>query len=241
MCLEGTGVLERIGCPEEDFKSGFLKIAKKFEVTKSLSEDILKQLYFYAGSLVSSYSFMEDDGTIVMVPMADMLNHRAGHNNARLFFEKDSLHMTAIKDMAAGEQIYNTYGDISNTELLFKYGYLDDINEHCSVELHIQDFIEYVQTKTNAKLKSLEAAYDKGTIPESIELSYLVKASTELDKWFTKVFGKDDHSARIVEFLKFRLGMYTHFIPTNDNQRLAKKLVEEHQQILNSYLNTYRK
>lgn len=81
--LQGTSVLEMIGEPEEDFRANFLRVAKKMSACKSLSTDRLRELYFYSGSLVSSYSFMEDDGTIAMVPMADMLNHKTGHNNVQ--------------------------------------------------------------------------------------------------------------------------------------------------------------
>lgn len=77
----------------------------------------------------------EDNGLISMVPMADMLNHKTGYNNARLFHETDSLQMRAIKDIAEGEQIYNTYGDLCNADLLRKYGFTDDKNEFDIVEL----------------------------------------------------------------------------------------------------------
>jgi SET domain-containing protein 6 len=77
----------------------------------------------------------EDQGLISMVPMADMLNHKTGYNNARLFHEPDSLQMRAIKDIAEGEQIYNTYGDLCNADLLRKYGFADENNEFDIVEL----------------------------------------------------------------------------------------------------------
>lgn len=77
----------------------------------------------------------EDQGLISMVPMADMLNHKTGYNNARLFHEPDSLQMRAIKDIAEGEQIYNTYGDLCNADLLRKYGFADEKNEFDIAEL----------------------------------------------------------------------------------------------------------
>ncbi|CAO3641419.1 unnamed protein product [Mucor fragilis] len=77
----------------------------------------------------------EEQDVITMVPMADMLNHKTGFNNARLFHEADSLQMKAIKDIKQGEQIYNTYGDLCNADLLRKYGFTDDKNEFDLVEL----------------------------------------------------------------------------------------------------------
>jgi SET domain-containing protein 6 len=77
----------------------------------------------------------EDQGIIAMVPMADMLNHRTGFNNARLFHEPEALQMRAIKDIKAQDQVYNTYGDLCNGDLLRKYGFVDDPNEHDIVEI----------------------------------------------------------------------------------------------------------
>lgn len=77
----------------------------------------------------------EENDVITMVPMADMLNHKTGFNNARLFHETDSLQMKAIKDIKQGEQIYNTYGDLCNSDLLRKYGFTDEKNEFDLVEL----------------------------------------------------------------------------------------------------------
>ncbi|KZT58927.1 SET domain-containing protein [Calocera cornea HHB12733] len=62
---------------------------------------------------------------VAMVPMADMLNARCGCNNARLFYTRDDLQMVATKSIAKGEQIWNTYGDPPNSDLLRRYGYVD--------------------------------------------------------------------------------------------------------------------
>lgn len=72
---------------------------------------------------------------VSMVPMADMLNHKTGHNNARLFHEKECLRMVAIKPIKAGQQIYNTYGDLCNADLLRKYGFVDVPNPHNIAEI----------------------------------------------------------------------------------------------------------
>lgn len=110
------------------------------------------ELYHTCGSLIMAYSFNdelqkeeasdddeeeeeEENVLISMVPMADMLNHKTGFNNARLFHEPESLQMRAIKNITKGEQIYNTYGDLCNADLLRKYGFADDQNEFDIVEI----------------------------------------------------------------------------------------------------------
>jgi SET domain-containing protein 6 len=111
------------------------------------------------GSLIMAYSFSDPTtGTIAMMPMADMLNHVTGENNARLYFpseddedssdelagnakfsfgsnkkskkgesnyDEDSLKMKTISPIKSGDELYNTYGDLSSSELLRKYGFVE--------------------------------------------------------------------------------------------------------------------
>ncbi|KAJ7212933.1 SET domain-containing protein [Mycena pura] len=70
----------------------------------------------------------EDDDEasgVSMIPLADMLNARYGSENAKLFYEKDALGMVSTKSIKAGEQLWNTYGDLPNAELLRRYGHVD--------------------------------------------------------------------------------------------------------------------
>ncbi|KAF8070798.1 hypothetical protein FPV67DRAFT_1488737, partial [Lyophyllum atratum] len=66
-----------------------------------------------------------DSSDTAMVPMADMLNARYGSENAKLFDEEHELRMVSTKPIKAGEQIWNTYGDLPNSELLRRYGHVD--------------------------------------------------------------------------------------------------------------------
>ncbi|KAH0828175.1 hypothetical protein J3R83DRAFT_3877 [Lanmaoa asiatica] len=74
----------------------------------------------------------EDPSDVAMVPMADLLNARWGSENARLFYEPFVLRMTATRDIKQGEQIFNTYGDPPNSDLLRRYGHVDLIRLHTS-------------------------------------------------------------------------------------------------------------
>lgn len=60
-----------------------------------------------------------------MVPFADTLNADTHLNNAILIYSTDQLIMTCIKVIAKGEQVYNTYSDHPNLELLRRYGYVE--------------------------------------------------------------------------------------------------------------------
>ncbi|KAG8779640.1 hypothetical protein FRC12_023999 [Ceratobasidium sp. 428] len=84
---------------------------------------------------------------VAMVPMADMLNARYGGENAKLFYELDVLKMITTKPIAAGEQIWNTYGDPPNSDLLRRYGYVDALGTGLDiVELKGNTIVEWAAT-----------------------------------------------------------------------------------------------
>ncbi|KAF9160728.1 hypothetical protein BGX20_002410 [Mortierella sp. AD010] len=162
--LKGTGVIDKIGRDEAEsvFKEKLWPLISanldQFSVEEKDEASFLK-IFHRMGSLIMAYAFhdtlpdkdedeaMDEDEeeeeeeeeeekvNVSMVPLADMLNHKTGFNNARLFHEKDCLRMVAIKSIKAGQQIYNTYGDLCNADLLRKYGFVDVPNPHNIVEI----------------------------------------------------------------------------------------------------------
>lgn len=60
-----------------------------------------------------------------MVPLADTLNADTNKHNASLVYTADSLVMRSIKAIEKGQQIYNTYSDHPNGEILRRYGYVE--------------------------------------------------------------------------------------------------------------------
>ena len=79
-----------------------------------------------------------------MVPVADLLNHKTGHNNARLFYEKASLQMVAIEPIQSGTEVFNTYGSLSSADLLRKYGFVEpaeNVNPFDDVEVTLNSLV----------------------------------------------------------------------------------------------------
>lgn len=129
--LDGTGMELLIPDSSDQFRKYFLSIKSSFPQTSNISDKELEKLFHYAGCLISAYSFCEDPDQeldIALVPLADTLNHRTGFNNARLYFEKEHLKMVCHADCPKGEQLFNTYGDLGNRDLLIKYGFVDEPN-----------------------------------------------------------------------------------------------------------------
>lgn len=96
-------------------------------------------LYRWASGVVASYSFiLGDDQYQGMVAVWDFVNHHgSGRCNVRLHHcsKGGVLQMHATKDIRKGEEVYNTYGALSNSELLRGYGFVeqDNINSHAQV------------------------------------------------------------------------------------------------------------
>ncbi|KAI5956444.1 RKM4 [Candida jiufengensis] len=70
-------------------------------------------------------SILLDGNLKSMVPLADTLNADTNYNNAVVIHESDYLVVTSIKDIKQGEQIYNTYSNHPNSEILRRYGYVE--------------------------------------------------------------------------------------------------------------------
>eukprot|EP00834_Sanchytrium_tribonematis_P001788 NODE_46_length_32145_cov_0.918711.p15 type:complete len:301 gc:universal NODE_46_length_32145_cov_0.918711:2675-3577(+) len=87
--------------------------------------DISLEDYYFIGCLIMAYSFTFDE--ILMIPFADMLNHHSDHN-AQLFEVEDGFVMRAVKPILQGCEVFNTYGDYANIDLLLRYGFIEADN-----------------------------------------------------------------------------------------------------------------
>lgn len=74
----------------------------------------------------SSLSILKDGYFKSMVPLADILNADTKLHNASLMYTPSALVMKSIKPIAKGDQIYNTYSDHPNSEILRRYGYVEE-------------------------------------------------------------------------------------------------------------------
>ncbi|CAO3649021.1 unnamed protein product [Cunninghamella echinulata] len=218
--LKGTGVIGKIGKEEADqiYDNQFIPIIKAHP-TLFDPKIHTKELFHTCGSIIMAYSFHDeykteeeeeqedeeedeeedyDEGVLTMVPMADMLNHKTGYNNARLFHEPEELVMKAIKPIQQDDQIYNTYGDLCNADLLRKYGFTDENNPYDLCEIDGQNVMNLACPKDNdetLKEEKLNFLMEEGVmddffvidteyeIPEEMIISVIVfSSSTDIFK-----------------------------------------------------------
>ncbi|XP_072135378.1 N-lysine methyltransferase setd6 [Mobula birostris] len=131
------------------------------------------ELYKKLVAFVMAYSFQEpseedddEDETPnppMMVPMADMLNHIANHN-ANLEFTPECLKMVSIKKISGGEEIFNTYGQLANWQLLHMYGFTEPYpsNTHEALDIRMRTVYEAAlqATKTEEERRLLAEKWE---------------------------------------------------------------------------------
>ncbi len=150
--LQPSFVLERIGKKEAE---EMFDEMKSVDLKNMKTENTTTEEFHRIASVILSYSFdvehsdmvevdsdLEEDEIEIpegetnkdvsrdgyfksMVPLADLLNADTNLCNANLIYTPDRLVMKSTKEIKANEQIYNTYGDHPNSELLRRYGYVE--------------------------------------------------------------------------------------------------------------------
>ncbi|XP_078067284.1 N-lysine methyltransferase setd6 isoform X1 [Mustelus asterias] len=169
--LLGTGVALAVEKDllniEEEYNSIVLPFMNSHLNTFNPQKHTL-DLYKKLVAFIMAYSFQEpeddetddDDETPkppMMVPMADILNHVTNHN-ARLDFAPDCLKMVSIRKISKGEEIFNTYGQLANWQLLHMYGFTEPYpsNTHEAMVIRMQMMydaaLQAVQTEEERKL-----------------------------------------------------------------------------------------
>lgn len=137
-------VVERIGRDTaEEMYDQVMEVIRELNL-KELESLTLKE-YHTVASVIMSYSFdvterenkeeedeeedddeeEEGDHLKSMVPLADTLNADTNLHNASLVDYPETLVMKSMKAIKKGEQVYNTYSDHPNAEILRRYGYVE--------------------------------------------------------------------------------------------------------------------
>ncbi|XP_044787882.1 N-lysine methyltransferase SETD6 isoform X3 [Bubalus kerabau] len=148
--LQGTGVPEAVEKDLANIRSEYYSIVLPFmDAHPDLFSPRVRSLELYRQlvALVMAYSFQEpleeeedekEPNSPLMVPAADILNHLANHN-ANLEYSPTCLRMVAIQPIPKGHEIFNTYGQMANWQLIHMYGfaepYPDNTNDTADIQM----------------------------------------------------------------------------------------------------------
>ncbi|XP_058135893.1 N-lysine methyltransferase SETD6 isoform X2 [Dasypus novemcinctus] len=134
--LQGTGVPEAVEKDLINIRGEYYSIVLPFmEAHPDLFSPHIRslELYHQLVALVMAYSFQEplteeedekEPNSPLMVPAADILNHISNHN-AHLEYSQDCLRMVATRPIPKGQEIFNTYGQMANWQLIHMYGFVE--------------------------------------------------------------------------------------------------------------------
>lgn len=165
--LRPSLVLERIG--KEGARQMFDTIVRFFN-ENGMQEQIKNvkwDNFLRVASTIMSYSFdvenpnsaandnedeSDEEGATEslksMVPFADTLNADTHKCNAHLEYDTDGLKMCAIMPIPKGGQVYNIYGEHPNSEILRRYGYVEqDGSAYDFGEVLLQNIKKAVEDK----------------------------------------------------------------------------------------------
>ncbi|XP_029009008.1 N-lysine methyltransferase setd6 isoform X2 [Betta splendens] len=138
--LRGTGIPEAVNTDLANIQKEYTDVVLPFiarhpDVWNRDKHTL--EMYTKLVAFVMAYSFQEpqevdeDDekggktcNPPIMVPMADMLNHVSNHN-ACLEFTPNNLKMVCVRPIYKGEEVFNTYGQMANWQLLHMYGFTE--------------------------------------------------------------------------------------------------------------------
>ncbi|XP_044111971.1 N-lysine methyltransferase SETD6 [Neovison vison] len=147
--LQGTGVPEAVEKDLANIRSEYYSIVLPFmETHPDLFSPRVRSLELYRQlvALVMAYSFQEpleeeedekEPNSPLMVPAADILNHLANHN-ANLEYSPNCLRMVATQPIPEGHEIFNTYGQMANWQLIHMYGFVEPYPDNTDDTADIQ-------------------------------------------------------------------------------------------------------
>uniref|UniRef100_A0A9L0JNF3 N-lysine methyltransferase SETD6 n=1 Tax=Equus asinus TaxID=9793 RepID=A0A9L0JNF3_EQUAS len=147
--LQGTGVPEAVEKDLANIRSEYYSIVLPFmEAHPDLFSPRVRspELYHQLVALVMAYSFQEpleeeedekEPNSPLMVPAADILNHLANHN-ANLEYSPNCLRMVATQPIPKGHEIFNTYGQMANWQLIHMYGFVEPYPDNTDDTADIQ-------------------------------------------------------------------------------------------------------
>ncbi|XP_075621795.1 N-lysine methyltransferase SETD6 isoform X2 [Balearica regulorum gibbericeps] len=135
--LQGTGIPEAVDKDLANIHLEYSSIVLPFmESHADVFDPKLHTLELYKQlvAFVMAYSFQEPleeededekgPNPPMMVPVADILNHVANHN-ANLEYSPQCLRMVTTQPVSKGQEIFNTYGQMANWQLLHMYGFAE--------------------------------------------------------------------------------------------------------------------
>jgi len=183
---------------EADETGGIAELRLNFErhiapVAKIvLPRRFLFREYCRIGSIVRAYGFWDGFGSqLRMIPMADMLNHHCTNPNAALCDDDEPWAMRSTHKVQCGHELFNTYGQMGNAQLLSRYGFTIAGNPLDHIRLPLQQMLIARRASVARQLLTRAEREDwpslvldrtsKGQLPAALRVCAVVASVDEAD------------------------------------------------------------
>ncbi|CCU77361.1 hypothetical protein BGHDH14_bgh06714 [Blumeria hordei DH14] len=95
----------------------------------------------------------KEESTLSMVPLADLFNADAEKCNVRLFCDKEDLEMRTVRPISSGEELFNDYGALPQSDLLRRYGYItENYAQYNVVEIFSRTLVSLFTNQSTSEL-----------------------------------------------------------------------------------------
>jgi SET domain-containing protein 6 len=175
--LTGTELEECLEEDDEAFEEDYATAVEALGKEMCDAHGFTLETYKAAASIAASRAFCVGGRYgECLVPCADLFNHRTGTNSVAVFGIEDSdddcdeghnddtgaLIIKTVVDVKAGEELFNTFGSKSNTNLLHRYGFAETHNKDTACvtidsSLFVDVFGEEVMSDVYERLQETSA------------------------------------------------------------------------------------
>jgi len=136
-CVAG---LEAVGAPTPPFDRFLQAFAHVRARSFALDEDVFG-LEPRSPHIAYSTTSTEHRTRLALLPLLDLLNHRSGAR-VRVQRSKRLWRLVADDNYTAGDQVFNSYGNRGNVELLLNYGFAIGDNEHQRISFDAVELVD---------------------------------------------------------------------------------------------------
>ncbi|PRP86895.1 N-lysine methyltransferase SETD6-like [Planoprotostelium fungivorum] len=146
---------------ERQFTKSILPIVESYKNWPTNGDENLIERFRRAAGTVMSRGFHDGEGRgPFILPVVDMFNHSCVFPNISLK-EDNGVFIVVAREFIGRdtEKVFNSYGELSNTQLMHTYGFVEEDNPHDSVDIPIDCMVEqYRESGEESEDKSCSAS-----------------------------------------------------------------------------------
>ena len=135
--LKGSPFLNQILDKKSDMKKDYLKLCEYIPLFNQFTFDEFMEARMIISSRIFGIS-INNNKTDVLVPYADLLNHKRPRQTQWYYDDKiNSFVIQATEDILIGKEIFDSYGKKTNGRFLLNYGFAVENNDSAEYVLNV--------------------------------------------------------------------------------------------------------